>query len=66
MTRLRFITLAVATLAPLLAHAAPQKQDIKPNIVISDGKSGRKWGQFNETIQERKVARFAPYALQCA
>lgn len=57
MTRLRFLALASACIAPFLVHAVPQKQDIKPNIVIADGKEGRKWGQYNEKIQERKVEK---------
>jgi hypothetical protein len=52
----RLLALSLALVCgPLMAK--PQKQDLKPNIVISDGKSGRKWGQFNEKIQERRVQK---------
>ncbi len=44
---------------PLAACALPalagkdKVEQFKPNLVISDGKSGRRWGQFNQTLPEK-------------
>ena len=43
---------AVACALPALAKKDKVEQ-YKPNTVISDGKNGRRWGQFNQTLPEK-------------
>lgn len=42
----------VACALPALAKKDKVEQ-YKPNSVISDGKKGRRWGQFNQTLPEK-------------